>query len=102
MKVLLWSVGKSHEPYIKAGVEDFTKRIGNYYPAQWTIIPPVKNAASLSAHDLKKKEADIILALLQKDDYLVALDERGGHWPPRVWPNLFSHGLTKAPGTLFF
>jgi 23S rRNA (pseudouridine1915-N3)-methyltransferase len=77
MKIQLWSVGKPHEPYIKAGVEDFTKRINNYFPAGWNIIPPPKNAAHLSETELKKAEAAIILQQLQKDDHLVLLDERG-------------------------
>ena len=77
MKIQLWSVGKPHEEYIKAGVEDFTKRINNYFPAAWQIIPAPKNAASLSETDLKKAEAITILSSLQKDDVLVLLDERG-------------------------
>jgi len=77
MKIQLWSIGKNHEDYIKNGVEDFTKRISKYYPVQWTIIPPLKNAATLSENDLKKKEGEVILSLLQKDDYLIALDENG-------------------------
>jgi 23S rRNA (pseudouridine1915-N3)-methyltransferase len=77
MKLKFWSIGKAHEPYVKAGVEEFTKRISNYYPVEWTIIPVPKQAATLSETDLKKKEGETILALLQKEDYLVVLDERG-------------------------
>ena len=32
MKIQLWSIGKNHEPYVKAGVDDFTKRISKYFP----------------------------------------------------------------------
>lgn len=77
MKIQFWTVGKAHEPYIKAGVEEFTKRISKYYPVEWTIIPLPKNSGMLSEADLKKKEGEVILDWLQKDDYLVALDERG-------------------------
>lgn len=77
MKIQLWSVGKDHEPYVKAGVEDFTKRISRYYPVEWKIIPVPKNAGTLSPTDLKKKESVILLECLSKDDYLVALDEKG-------------------------
>ncbi|MDI3321928.1 23S rRNA (pseudouridine(1915)-N(3))-methyltransferase RlmH [Pinibacter soli] len=77
MKLQLWSIGKSHEAYVKMGVEDFTKRINNYFPSDWTILPPQKNAATLSEVDLKRKEGEVILNMLQKDDYLVLLDERG-------------------------
>jgi 23S rRNA (pseudouridine1915-N3)-methyltransferase len=77
MKIQLWSVGKEHEPYVKIGTDDFTKRISRYYPVEWKIISPPKNAGTLSQPDLKKKEAEIVLEGLSKDDYLVALDERG-------------------------
>ena len=77
MKIHFWSVGKQHEAYVKAGVDEFTKRISNYYPVEWTILPMPKNAGILSEADLEKKEGELILNNLQKDDYLVALDERG-------------------------
>ena len=77
MKIQLWAIGKNHEPYIKAGTEDFSKRISKYYPVEWTILPVPKNAGMLSAMDLKKKEAETILSWLKKGDYLVALDENG-------------------------
>lgn len=77
MKIHFWSIGKNHEDYIRTGVEDFTKRISKYYPVQWTLIPLPKNSGMMSEMDLKKKEGEIILQWLGKDDYLVALDERG-------------------------
>jgi 23S rRNA (pseudouridine1915-N3)-methyltransferase len=76
MKIHFWSVGKNHEPYVKAGVEEFTKRISKYYPVEWSIIPLPKNSGMLSEADLKKKEGEMILNWLQKEDYLIALDER--------------------------
>ncbi|MBN8880017.1 MAG: 23S rRNA (pseudouridine(1915)-N(3))-methyltransferase RlmH [Chitinophagaceae bacterium] len=77
MRIQLWSIGKAHEPYVKSGVEDFTKRISNYFKVEWVIIPQPKNAGMMSEMDLKKKEAEVVMEWLDKDDYLVALDERG-------------------------
>jgi 23S rRNA (pseudouridine1915-N3)-methyltransferase len=77
MKLQFWSVGKAHEPYVKEGVEMFTKRISNYFTVAWTIIPMPKNAGLLSEMDLKKKEGELILDWLKKEDYLVVLEERG-------------------------
>jgi len=77
MKLQLWSIGKAHEAYAKAGIEEFTGRINKYFTADWHIIAPPKNAAVLSESDLKKAEAVILLQQLQKDDFLVLLDERG-------------------------
>jgi 23S rRNA (pseudouridine1915-N3)-methyltransferase len=77
MKLHFWSVGKTHETFVKEGVESFTKRINRYYPADWNLIPMPKNAGMLSEMDLKKREGEMILGFLQEEDYLVLLDEKG-------------------------
>jgi len=77
MKISFWSIGKNNDPYIKQGVEEFTRRISKYFKAEWNIIPVPKNAGMMSEMDLKKKEGEMILEWLRKDDYLVALDEKG-------------------------
>ena len=77
MKIQLWSLGKAHEDYTKTGIEDFTSRINKYFPADWLIISPPKNAAVMSETELKKAEAALVLQQIQQDDYLVLLDERG-------------------------
>jgi len=77
MKLSFWSIGKNNEPYVKEGVEEFTNRISKYFKVKWTIIPVPKNAGMMSEMDLKKKEGEMILDWLEKDDCLVALDERG-------------------------
>lgn len=77
LKIQIWSIGKAHESYVRSGVEDFTARLNRYFPAEWNIIPVPKNAGMLSAQDLRISEGKTILDWLQKDDFLVALDERG-------------------------
>ena len=77
MKIQFWSIGKANESHVEEGIQLFTKRITNYYPVQWQIIPTPKNAAVLSEMDLKQKEGETILNLLKKEDYLILLDERG-------------------------
>jgi 23S rRNA (pseudouridine1915-N3)-methyltransferase len=80
MKLLFLSIGKPHELYMKTGVDDFTQRINKYFRCDWQIVAPPKNAASLSEADLKDAEGKIVLGMLQKDDYLILLDERGKIW----------------------
>jgi 23S rRNA (pseudouridine1915-N3)-methyltransferase len=80
MKIYFWSIGKAHEPYVKEGIEIFTKRISHYYPAEWKIFPPAKNAAATSEDQIKKAEAIRLLQSIQPGDALVALDENGTQW----------------------
>jgi len=70
-------MGKPHEAYARPGIEEFTKRLNNYFTADWNIIAPPKNAATLDEAALKRAEAGLILQQLQKDDQLILLDERG-------------------------
>ncbi|MES2850115.1 MAG: 23S rRNA (pseudouridine(1915)-N(3))-methyltransferase RlmH [Bacteroidota bacterium] len=77
MKLIFRAVGKAHEPFVKEGVDMFTRRTSNYFPVEWHLIPMPKNAGSLNETELKKKEGELILQSLTKDDYLVLLDERG-------------------------
>ena len=80
MKICFWSIGKVHEPYVKDGIDIFTKRISHYYPVEWKIFPPAKNAAALPDDDITKAEALQLLSARQPGDVLVALDENGNQW----------------------
>ncbi len=102
MKLSLWTIGKEHESYIKAGVEEFTKRISKYYPVEWSIIPTHKNAGRLSETDVKKKEADIILEMLKKDDFLIALDERGEQFSSEGLAELMGKRGTESTKNIIF
>ena len=77
MKIQLLSIGKSHETYVKEGIEDFTKRISKYYAVDWRIFAPARQTANTIEADIKKHEAQTILNYLHKDDYVVLLDEKG-------------------------
>lgn len=77
MKIQLWSIGKENDAYINEGIKNFQKRLKHYTDFDIKLIPTVKQAASLSVPELKKQEGRIILEMLQPQDYLLALDERG-------------------------
>ena len=74
MKLSIWSVGKTNESYIKEGVEQFSKRIGHYYPIDWQLITPSKLTEPTQ---IKKAEAVSILKALAPTDVLILLDEKG-------------------------
>ena len=77
MKIHLWSVGKQHDGYVKQGVDEFTQRILKYYPVEWKVIAAARQTINTSEAEVKKQEAQTILNLLDKDGFLVLLDEKG-------------------------
>ncbi|MEP6927326.1 MAG: 23S rRNA (pseudouridine(1915)-N(3))-methyltransferase RlmH [Ginsengibacter sp.] len=80
MKIYFWSVGKAHEPYVKEGIEIFTKRISHYYPVEWKIFPSAKNISATFEDKIKKAEATQLLNATQHGDELIALDQNGKQW----------------------
>lgn len=102
MKIQFWTIGKAHEPYVKEGIELFTKRIGFYYSAAWKIIAPPKNMASLSEADQKIKEAEQVMQLLKKEDYLVLLDEKGKQFSSEELSDFLQQRANNSEKTLVF
>jgi len=74
MKIQLWTIGKQQDASTREAVEDFTGRINRYFPCEWKLIPPSK---SIDPVVIKKSESQLVMQYLQKDDYLILLDERG-------------------------
>ena len=77
MKIQFLSIGKTHESFVKEGVEQFTKRISNYFSVEWNIVAMPKNAGIMEPTILKIKEGEALAALIAKEDYVILLDERG-------------------------
>ena len=102
MKINFLTVGKAHESHVKEGIELFTKRLSNYFPVQWQIVPMPKNAASLSEIELKQKEGESILSILKKEDYLILLDERGKLVNSEGLANLLQQRANESVKSLVF
>lgn len=102
MKIQFWSVGKPHESFVKEGIELFTKRIFNYFPLEWIIIPMPKNAGIMEPAILKIKEGEAILALISKEDYIILLDERGKNLTSEAFSKLIEQRTVESVRNLIF
>jgi 23S rRNA (pseudouridine1915-N3)-methyltransferase len=77
MKIQCWSIGKSNENYVNEGIQLFSARIEHYFPFNWNILTPPKQAATMDTRVLKEEEGKKVLEMLQTTDKLILLDERG-------------------------
>jgi 23S rRNA (pseudouridine1915-N3)-methyltransferase len=102
MKIHLWSVGKSNEPYVKEGIEMFTKRISHYYAVEWKFFSLPRQKASLQKEDLKLQEANSLLQAIDKTDILVALDEKGKQWTSEELADFIQHSANQSARNLIF
>lgn len=76
MKVEVWAIGKTSEPYLETGIGVFEKRLKNYLPFNWNVLPGPR-LKTAEGKLLKLEEGKIILSKLTPDDFLVLLDEQG-------------------------
>lgn len=102
MKIQFWSVGKTHESFVKEGIELFTKRISNYFPVEWNIIPMPKNAGIMEPVMLKIKEGEAILVQINKEDFLVLLDEKGVEFTSEGFAKFIEKRTIESTKTIIF
>ena len=75
MKIELWWIGKTFEPYVKNGIDDYLKRLQRFTSVQTIELPDSKGITD--AQTTKSKEAAKILEKLKPEDHLILLDEKG-------------------------
>ncbi|TNE60445.1 MAG: 23S rRNA (pseudouridine(1915)-N(3))-methyltransferase RlmH [Bacteroidetes bacterium] len=76
MKIEVWVIGKTSEAYLDTGIAFFEKRIKNYLPFNYTVLPNIRKKTT-DSRLIRQEEAQLVLGKLSSDDYLVLLDERG-------------------------
>jgi 23S rRNA (pseudouridine1915-N3)-methyltransferase len=77
MKITLLQTGKTTEKYITDGVDEFSARIRKYAGFEILTIPELKNTKNMPITGQKIKEGRLILQLLNNEDYVIVLDEKG-------------------------
>ncbi len=77
MKIILILVGKTVDSNLKVLLENYASRITHYVPFEIKIVPEPKNTSSLTNEKQCAAEGESIKKLLQNDDWIILLDERG-------------------------
>ncbi|AQQ54905.1 23S rRNA (pseudouridine(1915)-N(3))-methyltransferase RlmH [Planococcus lenghuensis] len=80
MNIVIVSVGKLKEKYLKQGIAEYVKRLGAYARISEVEIADEKAPETLSEADMeivKKKEGERILAKIPADAHVIALAIEG-------------------------
>lgn len=70
---LLW-VGKTQEPWVRAGIDEYAGRVRRYLPLE---ILEAREEKGAQATAMRERECERLAKLLPKGARLVVLDERG-------------------------
>ena len=78
MKIETWAIGETSFAHLEEGIAMYIQRVERLLPSYSVqIIPDIKQAKNLGESQLKSKEAEAVLKKLDKNDFLVLLDENG-------------------------
>lgn len=77
MRIKLIVVGKTEADYIKEGLKEYAGRLKHYVNFEFVELAAIKNAKNLSQPELKKREGEELLKLIDSSAVLVLLDEKG-------------------------
>ncbi len=102
MKIQFLSIGKAHESFVKEGVDMFTKRISNYFNVEWVVVPMPKNAGIMEPAMLKIKEGEVLFPVINKEDYVVLLDEHGKALTSEAFSNFIEQRTVESVRNLIF
>lgn len=70
-------VGKTGSANLRAGIEEYARRINRYIPFDIVELPDVKTSRKLTEQAQKLAEGEMMLQRIQGGDFVVLLDERG-------------------------
>jgi 23S rRNA (pseudouridine1915-N3)-methyltransferase len=74
MKIEFWMTGKTEHKYLIEGIQLYTKRIQHFIPF-YVLEVNVAKPKNLSLY--QKAESKHLLKIINKDDFLILLDEKG-------------------------
>lgn len=77
MRITLLLTGKTRDPYIIQGVEDYRKRLARYLPFAMDTVPDLKNSRSMTMKEVMDKEGQLLLKRFRPSDHVILLDEKG-------------------------
>lgn len=73
MSIKILVIGKKHEDWVSGGIGRYEKRLRKPFDVSWQLLPHSAREGDAA----RSEESDRILAKLDRDTFLVLLDERG-------------------------
>jgi 23S rRNA (pseudouridine1915-N3)-methyltransferase len=102
MKITLLVIGKTEDPWLRAGIAEYVLRINRYAGFEIKEIPAIRNAKSMPVSDQKKREAALLLKQIGENDLMVLLDEHGKETGSVQFSGLLNKMLSTGKKNLIF
>lgn len=96
------AVGKTTQPIIRQGTDQYLERLRHYLPVETEIIADIKKTASLTFDKQKELEGDAILKRIEPGDRLILLDENGREMTSREFASFIEKQMASGVKRLVF
>lgn len=83
MRISLVCIGKTDDKEITSLIKYYLTRLPKHWNFEITEIPDIKNAKNLTPDLLKKEEGKMFLSQMDKNDWVILLDEKGKQYTSR-------------------
>ncbi|WP_144282775.1 23S rRNA (pseudouridine(1915)-N(3))-methyltransferase RlmH [Chryseobacterium echinoideorum] len=83
MRISLVCIGKTDDKEITSLIKYYLTRLPKHWNFEITEIPDIKNAKNLTPNLLKKEEGKMFLSQMDKNDWVILLDEKGKQYTSR-------------------
>lgn len=77
MRISLICIGKTDDKEVNALINYYLIRLPKHWNFEVIEIPDIKNAKNLNSDLLKKEEAKLFMNHIDKNDWVIILDEKG-------------------------
>ena len=85
MKVQIIAVGQKMPEWVDVACTDYLKRMPRELNVQLITIPLARSKSRVSAEQLRRQEAALILKKIPRGSFSIALDEHGKQWSSLEW-----------------
>lgn len=103
MKITLIQVGKTTQPYLIEGINDYQNRLKHYCTFELITIIPTKAVQSAGhIETIKKSDSNLIMAKLDASDFVILLDEQGKEFDSVSLANYINNHQIKSTKHIVF
>lgn len=101
MAIKILAIGKTNKGFTLDGLNEYLGRLKRYIPFQWKEVPDIKRSNKTTQHEIKQREAEIILKEVSSTTFLILLDENGKQFTSEKFANYLEKKMVNEPDILF-
>ncbi len=105
MRIRLVTVGKIKEKYLQAGMDEYLKRLGPFAKVEVVNLPdePIPdNASPAQEEQVKQREGERILRVLDPGQHVIILDSRGREFSSEEFAAFLGERALRGQSSLAF